>query len=56
MKKVNPMRQKRDYLEQLHIDGKTFSSVTDFCAEYDLGYRTTLSLLKEGRTQARLSK
>lgn len=54
MKKVNPMRQKRNYLEQLHIDGKTFSSVTDFCAEYDLGYRTTLSLLKEGRNASEI--
>lgn len=54
MKKENPIRQKRDYLKQLHIDGRSFPSVTDFCAEYDLGYRTTLSLLKEGRNASEI--
>ena len=45
-------RKRKDYTEQLCVDGKHFRSVTAFCEEYNLGYRTVLAHLKQGRSGA----
>lgn len=43
-------RKRNDYTEQLRVDGRQFHSVTSFCEEYNLGYRTVLAHLKQGRS------
>ena len=43
-------RKRNNYSGQLRVGKKQFRSVTEFCDEYSLGYRTVLALLKKGHS------
>lgn len=47
-------RKRNDYTAQLHVDGRQFRNVAEFCREYDLGYRTVVALLKKGHSGAEI--
>ena len=47
-------RKRNNYSGQLRVGEKQFRSVTEFCEEYNLGYRTVLALLKKGYSGAEI--
>lgn len=47
-------RKRNNYSGQLCVGEKQFRSVTEFCEEYNLGYRTVLAYLKKGHNGAEI--